>query len=367
SPQQQCVGHFVRLQQRLYPNWYTTCHPTPTTINATTDQLLRQAHAAKLDAKYSRKAYTPTYKAVAVAVIKRMLTSLTTDATPYLPHLLTSDTILQVIATYRFLMMLHAALKTPMMVDNPPFALVLFDTPTPGQTAGTASPVPFSRFLAWALLTTTQCILPVFPSLPEPAIPPYVTKVWAELFTTASTYLFGASAMDRVATTHAISLVASMAVAPSPPRYPRGQGLASFDIQWLVAFLQSTLKYCSESQCLETREYAFVVQLLWRGATLFSVATAADTASASPLEPISVERELLAWTCLGFLFMLSDAHPTELPDAVPQALADQATSALISHSRTRLQAYIVDLPRLGKCPMPRLREEELAFLLTRLS
>ncbi|KAJ1980996.1 Endocytosis and vacuole integrity protein [Dimargaris verticillata] len=367
SPQQQCLRHFAQLQQRLYPDLFpATFDPAPTPGSPTTNQPRRQAQLVRSDAKYSRKTYAPTYVALAVAVLRRMLTSLTTDAAPYLPHLLASDTILQITATFRFLMMLQTVLKAPMTVNNPPFALNLFDTTVPGQAASTVGAIPFSRLLAWAVLTITNCILPFFPQLPEPAIPSYVAKVWAELFTTASTYLFGASAMDNAAIGHETLSIAVMTIPPPLSQRPKGQALASFDIQWLVVFLQSTLKHCSGSQCLTAREYASLVQLLWRGATLFPT-TADDMGPALPSEPISVERELLAWTCLGFLFMLSDPHPTEFPDAAPQALAGQATAALITHSRARLQAYVADLPSLGKCPMPRLREEELSFLLSRLS
>ncbi|ORX90356.1 hypothetical protein K493DRAFT_409906 [Basidiobolus meristosporus CBS 931.73] len=88
-------------------------------------------------------------------------------------------------------------------------------------------------------------------------------------------------------------------------------------------------------------------------------------------DTVAVQREHYAIICLKCLFKLCSAtsHESfteEQSEAVAKRIAQVTAPILINRCKFILEAYVVDAPLFGKMPLPRIRQDEIIFVLNEL-
>ncbi|KAJ1650884.1 Endocytosis and vacuole integrity protein [Dispira simplex] len=243
----------------------------------------------------------------------------------------------------------------------------------------TQADVPFRRVIAQQLAQVVEKLLPRLSCLQGTLQVGPTQALWYSVLRVSHWYLFGCGLIpveqDNLPNVKS-TLLASV---PAPTALP----IWNDDTVWFTSLLQVLLRFsATTSTTLGPRQFAQLVHLLWRGATLdvyhiytkmTSIkspvidqkdlpTTVSTEDTAAPVVP-TVAREKFGWTCLGFLFALADEHAEDIDGPVSPVLAELATCTLVTHGRNLLQSYVHDQRALGHCPLPRLRQEELLFTL----
>ncbi|BGO96049.1 hypothetical protein NBRC10512_005991 [Rhodotorula toruloides] len=83
------------------------------------------------------------------------------------------------------------------------------------------------------------------------------------------------------------------------------------------------------------------------------------------VEIVENRKERFAYWCLDMLFLVCDGHKAS--DPAWQRLAALSVPSLLNRCAAIIKTYIADAPLRGKMPFPRIRQEELTYVLQRLS
>ncbi|KAJ1930092.1 Endocytosis and vacuole integrity protein [Tieghemiomyces parasiticus] len=356
--------------------WFADAQATPHTDRRAAD-------------RYRRRSYPPTYLALSVRVLSLVTDQLATHATTVLRPLAHSRSLLHILETFGALVTLgsrHDLLDPPVATLEESREAVSYLGPSHTQRVA-------NHFL--------RVVVSLFPAiLADPtAVPPTeIGRVWHLIWFVVQRFLFGSTAnaplvptSDATAGSDSGDDDGKSALSTRPTVGQVGhRAPTSFDTPWLRRTMDTTLIFAAACPTLEASECTALVRVLQLGVQLTERLPALPLPSppllanrdsndtpTGTLEPSPVDRELLAFTCAGYLFALSAAPagetdpaapgPHDLPCATPLSLAQTAGRALVDHCARLLTTYAHDRQMLGHCPLPRLREEELAFILERLA